>query len=277
MGCGRGLRRNIMTRRGWITCALAIVGAGWAFFLVAQPVTGSWLEVRVRGVTVDPQAGSPVVLLEELRGERVLPVWIGVFEARAIAMEIDHVTPPRPMTHDLIKTIIEQVKAQVTHVLITDLKDNTFYAQLALRAGGASLHIDARPSDAIALALRVKAPIYVATTVFERAPAIELRGDDPTATTVLKRHGLTLQNLTASLVAHFQLPTPEGVLVSDVEAGSGAERDGVRRGDVIVAANQGKVVNLQGLEPTLSQGGDVSLQIVRGDKHLTVVLHSPAP
>jgi bifunctional DNase/RNase len=266
-----------MTRRGWIICALAIVGAGWAFFLVAQPVTGSWLEVRVRGVTVDPQAGSPVVLLEELRGERVLPVWIGVFEARAIAMEIDHVTPPRPMTHDLIKTIIEQVKAQVTHVLITDLKDNTFYAQLALRAGGASLHIDARPSDAIALALRVKAPIYVATTVFERAPAIELRGDDPTATTVLKRHGLTLQNLTASLVAHFQLPTPEGVLVSDVEAGSGAERDGVRRGDVIVAANQGKVVNLQGLEPTLSQGGDVSLQIVRGDKHLTVVLHSPAP
>jgi bifunctional DNase/RNase len=266
-----------MTRRGWIACALAIVGAGWAYFLTAQPVTGSLLEVRVRGVTVDPQAGSPVVLLEERRGERVLPIWIGAFEARAIAMELDNVAPPRPMTHDLIKTIIEGVKARVTNVAITDLKDNTFYAQIALDAGGASLHIDARPSDALALALRVKAPIYVAATVFERAPAIERPGDDPTAITVLKRHGLTLQNLTASLVAHFQLPTPDGVLVSDVEAGSGAERDGVRRGDVIVGANQGKIVNLQGLEPALNQGGDVSLQIVRGNKHLTVVLHSPAP
>ena len=95
--------------------------------------------------------------------------------------------------------------------------------------------------------------------------------------TVLKRHGLTLQNLTASLATHFQLPTPDGVLVSDVEAGSAAERDGVRRGDVIVAANQGKIVNLQALESTLSRGNDVSLQIVRGDKRLTVVLHSPTP
>jgi serine protease Do len=94
---------------------------------------------------------------------------------------------------------------------------------------------------------------------------------------VLKRYGLTLQNLTASLATHFQLPTSDGVLVSDVEAGSGAERDGVRRGDVIVAANQGKVVNLQALESALSHGGDVSLLIVRGDKRLTVVLHPPMP
>ena len=100
-----------MTRRGWITCALAIVGAGWTFFLAAQPVTGTLFEVRVRGVTVDPQAGSPVVLLEELQGDRVLPIWVGVFEARAIAMEMDKVAPPRPMTHDLIKAIIEGVES----------------------------------------------------------------------------------------------------------------------------------------------------------------------
>jgi bifunctional DNase/RNase len=266
-----------MTRRGWITCALAIVGAGWTFVLAAQPVTETLLEVRVRGVMVDPQAGSPVVLLEELQGDRVLPIWVGVFEARAIAMEMDQVAPPRPMTHDLIKTIIEGVKAQVTNVVIIDLKDNTFYAQIALHTGAASLQIDARPSDAIALALRVKAPIYVAKTVLDRAPAIERHGDEATAMTVLKRHGLTLQNLTASLATHFQLPTPDGVLVSDVEAGSAAERDGVRRGDVIVAANQGKIVNLQALESTLSRGGDVSLQIVRGEQRFTVVLHSPTP
>jgi bifunctional DNase/RNase len=266
-----------MKRGVWITCALALVGAGWSFFLAAQPATGSLVEVRVRGVTVDPQAGSPIVLLEELRGERVMPIWVGVFEARAIAMEMEKVAPPRPMTHDLIKNILEGVKAQVTSIVITDLKENTFYARIALSTGGTSLQIDARPSDAIAVALRVNAPIYVTKTVFESSPAIDLRGDEPTPVTVLKRYGLTLQNLTPPLAAHFHLPTPEGVLVSDVEAGSGAERDGVRRGDVIVAANQGKIADLQALESTLSQGGDVALQIVREDKHVTVVLRKPSP
>jgi hypothetical protein len=259
-----------------MTCALTIIGAGWAFLLAAQPLSGNLVEVRVRGVTVDPQAGSPVVLLEEIQGERVLPIWVGVFEARAIVMEMDKVAPPRPMTHDLIKTILEGVKAQITNVVITDLRDSTYYAYLTLQSGGTSLHVDARPSDAIALALRVQAPIYVMALVFDRAPAIELRGEEA-AITVLKRYGLTLQNLTASLASHFQLPTPDGVLVSDVEPGSGAERDGVRRGDVIVAANQATVADLHGLESTLRQGGDVSLQIVRGDKRLTVVLHTPAP
>jgi uncharacterized protein len=267
-----------MMRRGvWITCALAIVGTGWAFFLAAQPATGSLVEVRVRGVTVDPQAGSPIVLLEELRGERVLPIWVGVFEARAIAMEMEKVVPPRPMTHDLMKTILEGVKAQVAHIVITDLKDNTFYARIVLSTAGTSLQVDARPSDALALALRVNAPIYVTKTVFDSAPAIELRGDAPTPVTVLKRYGLTLQNLTAPLAAHFHRSTPDGVLVSDVEVGSAAERDGLRRGDVIVAANQGKIVNLQALESTLSQGGDVALQIVRDDKQVTIVLRAPPP
>jgi hypothetical protein len=263
--------------REWITCALAVVGAGWTFFLAAQPIAGTLVEVRVRGVTVDSQAGSPVVLLEDLQGDRGLPIWIGVFEARAIAMELEKVAPPRPMTHDLIKIIIEGVKAQVTHVVISDIRDNTFYAQLTLNTGSASLQIDARPSDAVALALRVGAPLYVEKAVLDRAPAIDLHGHESTAMTLLKRHGLTLQNLTASLATHFQLPTPDGVLVSDVEVGSAAERDGMRRGDIIVAANQGKVANLQALESTLSRGGQVLLQIVRGDKHLTVVLRSLTP
>jgi uncharacterized protein len=266
-----------MIRGVWITCAAAMVGTGWAVLLAAQPVTGSLVEMRVRGVTVDPQAGSPIVLLEELRGERVIPIWVGVFEARAIAMEMEKVMPPRPMTHDLIKNLLDGLKAQVTSIVITDLKDNTFYARIVLSTAGTSLQIDARPSDAIAVALRVNAPIHVAKTVLDSAPAVELRGDVATPVTVLKRYGLTLQNLTAPLAAHFHLPTPEGVLVADVEAGSGAERDGVRRGDVIVAANQGKIPNLQALESTLSHGGDVALQIVREDKRVTVVLRTPAP
>ena len=120
----------------------------------------------------------------------MLPIWVGVFEARAIAMEMEQVAPPRPMTHDLIKNIIEGVKAQVTNVVIIDLKDNTFYAQIALHTVAASLQIDTRPSDAIALALRVKAPIYVAKTVLDRAPAIERHGGEPTGRTVLKHHGV---------------------------------------------------------------------------------------
>jgi bifunctional DNase/RNase len=235
------------------------------------------VEMKVRGLALDPVSNMPIIILRDDEEKRSLPIWVGIFEANAIALELEKIATPRPMTHDLIKTILDGVNAQITNVMIADLRDNTFYAQIALQTGGASLHIDARPSDAIALALRVQAPIYVAKTVFDRAPALELRGDEPTSITVLKRYGLTLQNLTASLATHFQLPTSDGVLVSDVEAGSGAERDGVRRGDVIVAANQGKVVNLQALESALSHGGDVSLLIVRGDKRLTVVLHPPMP
>jgi len=266
-----------MTRGVWSTCVLAIIGVCCAVFLGAQPVPANLIEVRVRGVTVDPQAGSPVVLLETLPGQRVMPIWVGMFEARAIAMEIEKVVPPRPMTHDLIKNLLEGMQAQVANIVITDLKENTFYARIAVSTGGRDLEIDARPSDAIALALRVKAPIYVTQTVFDNAPAVDLPSTEATPVTVLKRYGLTLQDLTASLAAHFQRDTPDGVLVSDVEAGSGAERAGMRRGDVIVAVNQDKVTNLHTLESLLAQAGDLSLQIIRADQRFSILLRQPTP
>ena len=266
-----------MTRGRWSTCALAVIGVGWVVFLGAQPAPTRLIEVQVRGVTVDPEAGSPVVFLETLQRERVMPIWVGVFEARAIAMALEKIVPPRPMTHDLIKNLLENMQAQVTSIVITELKENTFYAHIAVSSGDRHLQIDARPSDAIALAVRVKAPIYVTHTVFDNAPALDLRGHEATPMTVLKRYGLTLQDLTASLAGHFHLDTPAGVLVSDVEAGSGAERDGVRRGDVIVAVNQDKITNLQTFEAVLSQAGDASLQIVRADKHITILLRKPVP
>ncbi len=166
-----------MTRRGWIPCALAIVSAGWTFFLAAQPVTGTLFEVRVRGVTVDPQAGSPVVLLEELQGDRVLPIWVGVFEARAIAMEMDKIAPPRPMTHDLIKNILETIEARLLKIVVTDLRENTFFAELHLQMGEGEYTVDSRPSDAIALALRVAAPIFVNEEVVQKAKSLEVTKD----------------------------------------------------------------------------------------------------
>jgi bifunctional DNase/RNase len=271
------MRRESMQRRGGVVCALALIGAMLAVVPRAQPATEAMVEVRVRGVTVDPQGASPVVLLEEAQGARLMPIWVGVFEARAIAMELEKIVPPRPMTHDLIKNLLGSLKAEVTNVAITALKDNTFYAQIAVAMGAERVHIDARPSDAIAVALRVNAPIFVAKAVFDSAPAIDLREAEPTPITVLKRYGLTLQNVTAPLAAHFRLPSPEGVLVSDVEAGSAAEQDGLRRGDIIVGANQAKIADLQAFESTLSQGGDIALQIVRADKRLTLVLHKLMP
>jgi len=266
-----------MKRGSGIVCALVLIGAMLACFPRAQPATEAMVEVRVRGVTVDPQGASPIVLLEEVQGARLMPIWVGVFEARAIAMELEKIAPPRPMTHDLIKNMLDSLKAQVTNVVITALKENTFYAQIAVARGADNVHIDARPSDAIAVALRVNAPIFVAKAVFDNAPAIDLREAEPTPVTVLKRYGLTLQNITPPLAAHFRLPRPEGVLVSNVEVGSAAEQDGLRRGDIIVEANQAKITDLHAFESTLSQGGDIALQIVRADKRLTLVLHQLTP
>lgn len=261
----------------WIVCTLALVYAGWGLSTRAQQAAEGMVQVRVRGITVDPQGASPVVLLEELHGERVMPIWIGVFEARAIAMELEKVVPPRPMTHDLIKNILEGVNAQVTQVVITALRENTFHAQIVVSAGAKTLLIDARPSDAIALAVRVNGPIYVARTVFESSPALDLRGAQPASSDVFKRYGMTVQNLTPQLATHFRLASAEGVLVSDVEAGSHAEHDGVRRGDVIVAAKQGKIKDLQTFESEMRQGGEIPLQIVREQKRLRLVLHLPVP
>lgn len=266
-----------MTMGVWIICVLALIGAGWEVSRGAPLPTEGLVEVRIRGLTIDAQGSSPIVLLEEMQGERVMPIWVGVFEARAIAMEMEKVVPPRPMTHDLIKNILVGMKAQVTNVVITDLKENTFYAQIALTAGGTTVRIDARPSDAIAVALRVNAPIFVAKGVFDSSPAIDLRNDAPTPVTVLKRYGLTLQNITAPLATYFRLTTPEGVLVSDVEVGSGAERDGLRRGDVIVRANHTKVTDVQALDSTLIQGGDIVLQIVRQEEGVSLTLRTAAP
>jgi bifunctional DNase/RNase len=138
------------------------------------------LEMKVRGLTLDPLQNMALVILRDLEGTKALPIWVGITEANAIAMEIEQVPPPRPMTHDLIKNIIEGVNATVTRIVVNDLKDSTFYATIFLSLQGQEVRIDSRPSDAIAVALRVKAPIYVTLDVIERAGSIDLSGEDVT-------------------------------------------------------------------------------------------------
>lgn len=132
------------------------------------------IEMKVKGLTLDPLTNMPIVILKDLGGQKALPIWVGIFEANAIAMKMENVPTPRPMTHDLIKNIIEGAKARVERVIVSDLKNNTFYASIELVLNGASLSIDSRPSDAIALALRMEAPIFVAEKVIEEARSIEI-------------------------------------------------------------------------------------------------------
>ncbi|MFN8057559.1 MAG: bifunctional nuclease family protein [Vicinamibacterales bacterium] len=135
------------------------------------------IEMTIKGLMVDPITNTPIVVLRDEAGERVLPIWVGVFEANAIALQIENVTPARPMTHDLLREVIESFQATVERIVVSDLKDNTFYARIHLRVGEAERLIDSRPSDAIALALRTRAPIFVEELVLEHAKKTDLVPD----------------------------------------------------------------------------------------------------
>jgi uncharacterized protein len=127
------------------------------------------VEMKVQGLFFDSETNQSIVVLKEETTGRSLPIWVGLFEANAITMGIEHTWTPRPMTHDLIKNIIEGMNANVRRITVNDLRSNTFYAIISLEIEGRLVEIDSRPSDAIALALRVKAPIFVAEKVLESA------------------------------------------------------------------------------------------------------------
>jgi uncharacterized protein len=133
-----------------------------------------WMEVKVMGIVVDPKASNPVVVLVDLAGQKALPIWIGVFEAEAISRGLEEVVTLRPMTHDLMKQILDTFQVSLTRVVINDLKENTFYANLYLNVNGSEQVVDSRPSDAIALAVRVKAPIFVAESVIQATKELGL-------------------------------------------------------------------------------------------------------
>jgi len=131
------------------------------------------IEMTIKGLMIDPITNMPIIILRDDKGQRVLPIWVGVFEANAIALQIENVQTPRPMTHDLLKNILEDLEARVERVVVSALKENTFYAVIHLATGGESLTIDARPSDAIALALRTRSPIFVEEAVIQSAQSVD--------------------------------------------------------------------------------------------------------
>jgi bifunctional DNase/RNase len=132
------------------------------------------IEMNIKGLMVDPITNMPIIVLREQGGERVLPIWVGVFEANAIALQIESVQTPRPMTHDLLKSVIDELGGRLERIVVCKLEENTFYATLQLRSPKGRLALDARPSDAIALALRSGARIFVDEAVIQNARSFEM-------------------------------------------------------------------------------------------------------
>jgi bifunctional DNase/RNase len=136
------------------------------------------IEMKIRGLMMDPAANTPIIILKDVNGEAMLPIWVGAFEANAIAVEIEKLATQRPMTHDLVKNIIWELGASVKRIIITDLIDNTFFAIIELSRNGEVFMIDSRPSDAIALALRADCPIYVNDEVIKNSSAAIVEESD---------------------------------------------------------------------------------------------------
>jgi bifunctional DNase/RNase len=135
------------------------------------------VEMKIRGLMMDPVSNMPIVILKDVDGNTVLPIWVGIYEANAIALEIEKVATPRPMTHDLIKTLLLGLHTCVRKVVVSELKDDTFYALIWLEKEGELISVDSRPSDALAIALRLDCPIYVEEAVLKSSKAATASSD----------------------------------------------------------------------------------------------------
>jgi len=155
-----------------------------------------FIEMKVSGLTMDPITNTPIVILKDLEEKKAIPIWIGIFEASAIATEIEKIPFSRPMTHDLLNEILKALRAEVLRIEIHDLRNNTFFANIQLLTDGKVIVIDARPSDAIAIALRAGAPIFVDTKVIEKSRNVDF-GTKMTDLDRLKKEKLAefLENL----------------------------------------------------------------------------------
>ena len=135
------------------------------------------VEVKIRGLMMDPNSGTPIIILKDVNSEMMLPIWVGAYEANAIALEIEKIAPQRPTTHDLLRNLLLEMGATVSRIVITELRDNTFFAVIEMvKGGGERVTLDSRPSDAIALALRVDSPIFVNESVMSSSHAA--RGEE---------------------------------------------------------------------------------------------------
>jgi bifunctional DNase/RNase len=235
------------------------------------------VKMKVKTLLIDPKSKTPVVILESTQKKEFIPIWIGKNEATSIAMELEHVKIPRPNTHDLIRNILEGLGALPRQITITDLRDNTYFAVITLNFHGQDFQIDSRPSDAIAVALRMNVPIFASSDVLAKAGQLPAPSDSTKG--IRRTLGFQIQDLTRDLAAFFDLQTNGGVLVADVESGSTASRAGFQRGDVITKINGATVHNVSQLETfleTLEKPIRLRLEIQRKGRPGTVTLDLPS-
>ena len=254
------------------TFVLALVNVG-ALSAAQKP---SAVEMRFKNLLIDPNSQSPVVVLEAVADKQLLPIWIDVPEARAISLEIEQVKTPRPLTHDLIRNILQALGATVRRITITDLRNNTYLATISLGLKGQESEIDSRPSDAIAVALRMKAPIYASVEVMEKSRPLPTQANRAEQTQ--KRLGIQAQELTAELAKLMESRSERGVIVADIVFGSAAMKADIQRGDIITKLNDQPVhtaAELEAIIQGVKSPSRIKLELIKKGKPTTVVIDLP--
>jgi bifunctional DNase/RNase len=254
----------------WLVVSLWLVGKLVAGQTVPiTPDQEELLRVKVYQLITDPTNKQPVVLLADPSEKDALLIWIDFYEANAIFFELQGIRHSRPLTHDLLKSIIQKDDGKIHHVVITHVEEGIYHATIVIEKGDTLVEVDARPSDSIVMALKFEAPIFVSRSLF-RGMAIPLREHAETE----RGYGVTLQDLNPSLAEAFSFGSTRGVLVSDVREGSRAERDGLQRGDIFVEVGGQTVESVALLRDVLARSiGPLTARIFRKSEFVSKTIH----
>lgn len=229
----------------------------------------SLIPVNVYQLVVDPASKQPVVTLVDSDKKRAFPIWIGLSEARAIHSELQGMEHFRPLTHDLLARIIDKVDGKIHRVVITRVKDSVFYATLIIAKDDSLIEIDARPSDAIVMALKFDAPIYITRSLFKKM-SIPMAAPQETG----RVYGLNLQDITPELARYLALESSRGVMVSAVSPGSQADKDGIQPGDILVELDGQQITDVISAKDIMVKSqGPLQAKIIRAKQTLTLPLH----
>ena len=229
------------------------------------------LQVDIQKLIVDPATRNPVITLSGPDKKRTLFIWIGSSEARAIYAELEGIKHFRPFTHDLLANVINELNGEVRRIVITEARENVFYAVIIIDKDGRLVEIDARPSDSLVMALKFKAPVFVTKSLFEKM-SLPVEGKAE----VEDEYGLALQELTPELSEYLSFAPKRGAMVSSVRKGSQAAKDGLKTGDIIAEIGGRNVEDVLSVKKVLTESKTpVKVRIFRDARFMTITLQLP--
>lgn len=231
------------------------------------------VRMKIHSLQAPPSSDEIAVVLTDENNKRFLPIAVGGDQALSIQLGRDGRSTKRPLTHDLIANILKSLNVEVERIVITDLRDDVYYAEIALRQNGRTYRLDSRPSDAIALALRVNAPIYAMPHLLKPSADWQNKTENDLTNTEAEGWGMKVQPLTAALADFFG--RREGVLVADVAEKSPAAQSGIQAGDIILLVNKMEIPNLEIFLKAAAQkdSSNVEIGVLRGDQNLKVIIN----